>query len=30
MLEAKKRLNFDAEVWQLPHNNCVIYYQDQE
>ena len=29
MLEAKKRLNFDAEVWQLPHNrpNCVIYYQ---
>ena len=20
MLEPKKRLNFDAEVWQLPHN----------
>jgi len=27
MLEANKRLSFDAEVWQLPHNrpNCVIY-----
>ena len=32
MLEAKKRLNFNAEVWQLPHNrpNCVIYYRDRE
>jgi len=32
MLEAKKRLNFDAEVWQLPHNrpNCVMYYRDRE
>jgi len=30
MLEAKKRLNCDAEVWQLPHNNCVIYYRDRE
>jgi len=24
MLEAKKRLNFDAEVWQLSHNNCHL------
>ena len=32
MLEAKIRLNFDAEVWQLPHNrpNCIIYYRDRE
>jgi len=30
MLEAKKRYNFDAEVWQFPPNNCVIYYRDRE
>jgi len=32
ILEAKKRLNFGVEVWQLPHNkpNCVIYYRDRE
>jgi len=30
MLEAEKRLHCDAEVWQLSHNNCVIYYWDRE
>jgi len=30
ILEAKKRHNFDAEMWQLPHNNCIIYYRDRE
>jgi len=25
MLEAKKRLNFDAEMLQLAHNKCIMY-----
>jgi len=25
MLEAKKRLKFDAEMYQLAYNKCVVY-----